>query len=511
MTINANDFDVDDEPLYYSALNGPFNGTLALDTNGTYVYTPNLNFVGTDMATYMVCDSCNACAVSNLFITINFLNNPPIAEDDYFSMGKNTILSGNLAGNDSDIQNDPLTYALVNSTPNGSFLLQPDGSFVFTPNLQYFGSVVLTYSVCDSNNACTQATITIEVLNVNSPPVFTAPIVMSCEGIPTEIQLEDCVEDAETSWSEISFQNVESSSGVVYIDENGNLIFEPEVGYTGPVTITFETCDNDPGFPICIESVINFTVNAPVGVVQLTDTFVSDVLCFGESGGSILLFAEPVSANVFQWSTGENTTHLENLTAGTYMVTISSSLVCLQPLETTFEITQPESALSIVGLDALPINENPGGSSTYEVIGGTEPYNFSWTDSNNMEVAQSQMLSGLNQANLAGSYTVTITDANECQISQTINVTQIIETEPGLEVSIYPNPSNGIFNFEWNAFFNGQVQIRLYDNAGRVIRDRQESSGSGRALIDLSGEPAGFYSFTLIHTESVIRGVVILK
>lgn len=508
--LNENDFDVDDEPLFYSVLLAPFNGTFDLDSNGTFIYTPNLNFVGSDMATYMVCDSCNACAVSNLFINVNFLNNPPLAENDFFTMGKNTTLSASVGGNDTDVQNDLLTFSLISNPQNGSISFNSDGTFTYTPNLQFSGNEVLTYSVCDIHSACTEATLIIQVLDVNSPPIFTAPIILACESVSLEIHLDGCVSDAETVFSNLTFDNLTATTGIVSITNQGFLLFEPESGFTGLVNISFEACDNDATGALCTVCTLDFNVNPIEGEVELTDVFITDVLCHGDVNGSISLFASPVSANSYQWENGSDSSEISGLGVGIYSVTIASSTACLAPLIAEFTVNGPSAPLSVEGLSPVNISENPGGSSGYTVNGGTAPYSFVWTDNQDLVVSTSQFLSGLNEPEMAGTYNLLITDANGCQFSETILITGVQEFAGSNTLSVFPNPSPGLFNFVFDKIVSGQTSLKVFDYSGRLVK-QSFAGASDNFAIDMFGEAPGFYTYSVESDSFVFRGVIVLR
>ena len=79
-------------------------------------------------------------------------NSSPIANDDAATIDQNEILNGtNLLANDSDIEGDPLS---INTVPvvdvsNGVLTINPDGTYTYTPNADYFGQDQLSYSIVD--------------------------------------------------------------------------------------------------------------------------------------------------------------------------------------------------------------------------------------------------------------------------------------------------------------------------------------------------------------------------
>ena len=78
-------------------------------------------------------------------------NTEPIAGGDAFSVGANGTLNGNLLGNDSDADNDPLTAAVSNGPAHGSVSVRPDGGFTYTPAGGFSGSDSFSYHVNDGD------------------------------------------------------------------------------------------------------------------------------------------------------------------------------------------------------------------------------------------------------------------------------------------------------------------------------------------------------------------------
>ncbi len=148
------------------------NGTATIDAAGNWSYTPTANWSGTDSFTVSVTDDDGNVESQIISITVN----PVIdltATDDSFSVDEDTTLSDTVATNDSTTSGGALSYTLNTDVTNGSLTLNADGSFSYTPTVNYNGSDSFTYTVTDaaSGESATQ-TVAITVNPVNDEQVL---------------------------------------------------------------------------------------------------------------------------------------------------------------------------------------------------------------------------------------------------------------------------------------------------------------------------------------------------
>src|SRR5205823_183136 len=128
--------DVDGDPLTYSTVSGPSHGTLTLNSNGTYSYTPALNYNGSDSFTFRAKDGQADSNVATVNLTITAVNDPPVAINDSYTINEDTpltVAAAGVLGNDSDVDGDTLTTVLVSGPAHGSLTLNSNGSFSYTP------------------------------------------------------------------------------------------------------------------------------------------------------------------------------------------------------------------------------------------------------------------------------------------------------------------------------------------------------------------------------------------
>ncbi len=142
---------------------GPAHGTLTLDPNGAFTYTPASGYAGNDSFTYKANSGLYSSNVATVSITVNA---PPVAANDTYTAQANTALTigaPGVLGNDSDAEGSPLTAVLVAGPAHGSLTLNPNGSFTYTPASGYVGSDSFTYTAGDGTAVSNEATVSIAV------------------------------------------------------------------------------------------------------------------------------------------------------------------------------------------------------------------------------------------------------------------------------------------------------------------------------------------------------------
>ena len=172
-TLAGSDPDGANTPLTYTIVNQPAHGTLS-GTGANRTYTPAANFYGTDSFTFRVNDGELDSDAATVNVTVTAVNDAPTASGNAYTTNEDTALNiaapGVLA-NDSDVENNPLTAILVSGPANGSLTLNANGSFAYTPNLNFYGSDSFTYKANDGSLNSNTVTVTITVAPVNDAPV----------------------------------------------------------------------------------------------------------------------------------------------------------------------------------------------------------------------------------------------------------------------------------------------------------------------------------------------------
>ncbi|MBK8726358.1 MAG: tandem-95 repeat protein [Holophagaceae bacterium] len=171
VTLGATDADAN--PLTYTVVGNPLHGTLS-GTAPNLTYTPFANYFGPDSFTFTANDGrldSNAATVS---ITVNPVNDPPVAVNDAYPVVAGSSLAvaaPGVLGNDTDVDGPALSAALVAGPAHGTLVLAADGSFTYVPDPVYAGPDAFTYQASDGSAASNVATVTLTVSPAGAPAV----------------------------------------------------------------------------------------------------------------------------------------------------------------------------------------------------------------------------------------------------------------------------------------------------------------------------------------------------
>src|SRR5205814_1818859 len=170
----ANDSDVEADPLSAVLVSSPAHGALTLNSDGSFSYTPAADYNGSDSFTYKANDGNLDSAVATVSITVNQVNDAPLAVSDSYTVDEDTPLTVSapaVLGNDSDADGDPLNAVLVSGPSHGVLTLNTNGSFNYVPAANYNGSDSFTYQANDGATNSAIATVNITVNSVNDAPL----------------------------------------------------------------------------------------------------------------------------------------------------------------------------------------------------------------------------------------------------------------------------------------------------------------------------------------------------
>jgi large repetitive protein len=165
-SVMGNDSDPEGGVLTLVSAQAATNGSVSV-SGSSVTFTPNVNFVGTGSYTYTIRDPFDATATATVYVTVQ--NRAPSAVADATSTLKNTAVTFNPRGNDTDPEGQALTVISASSASNGAASVGGGGTTVtFTPNTNFTGTGSFAYTIQDTYGATSTANVTVDV---TPPPV----------------------------------------------------------------------------------------------------------------------------------------------------------------------------------------------------------------------------------------------------------------------------------------------------------------------------------------------------
>jgi VCBS repeat-containing protein len=141
-------------------------GTLTLHQNGNFTYFPDENFDLTDSFTYATSNGTHNSNNATVTISINPINDAPVAQDDHAETQENVPIRIDVLENDFDVDNDSLNILLeIDPSETRGFVEIEDSQVLFTPIVGFVGNTTFSYIISDGDETSNNANVTISVVD----------------------------------------------------------------------------------------------------------------------------------------------------------------------------------------------------------------------------------------------------------------------------------------------------------------------------------------------------------
>jgi hypothetical protein len=236
----GNDSDVDGDSLRVQSATGATNGSVTVDDRSV-IYTPHPDFQGTDTFTYAVADSTSQPTTAAVRITVDPVNDAPVAEDDDATTQEDTAVTIDVMGNDSDADGDSLTVQSATGATNGSVTVN-SRSVIYTPHPDFHGTDSFIYTVADSTGEHIAATVSIVVEPVNDAPVANDDDATTQED--TAVTIGVLGNDSDVDGGSLTVQSaIGTTNGSVTVDDR-SVIYTPHPDFHGTDSFTYAVADS---------------------------------------------------------------------------------------------------------------------------------------------------------------------------------------------------------------------------------------------------------------------------
>ncbi|MDS1908051.1 tandem-95 repeat protein [Vibrio parahaemolyticus] len=207
-------FEGDDQVVSLDTNNGPANGTVSVNPDGSVTYTPNDNYHGTDSFTYIV-TSGGVSESTTVNVDVTPVNDAPVAKDDIATTQEDTAVTIDALPNDTDADGDKLSIESASVPKDQGTVEVVDGKLVFTPAENFNGDAEITYAVTDGQ-LTDEAKVTVTVNPVNDAPTIKVDAVESIteDAVNTDTVVATLtVRDTDTSEDQLTVSLENNSNG----------------------------------------------------------------------------------------------------------------------------------------------------------------------------------------------------------------------------------------------------------------------------------------------------------
>ncbi|MBN1873600.1 MAG: tandem-95 repeat protein [Anaerolineae bacterium] len=247
IAVLANDTDLDGDDLIVQSVVQPAHGIVIHDGN-IITYTPAANFNGQDAFSYVVGDGYGGTDMAAIRITVEPVNDAPVAGDDVIAVDEGGTLILEAPGilhNDSDVEGDVMTATLISSVAHGMLALDAHGALTYTHDGSESVVDRFTYQISDAFDNGNRVTVTLTINPVNDAPIALEDAYTVDEGDTLSVGAPGVLGndvDAETD----TLHAVLSSGpgyGALILNADGSFVYEHDGGATPHDTFTYRAYD----------------------------------------------------------------------------------------------------------------------------------------------------------------------------------------------------------------------------------------------------------------------------
>lgn len=230
------------------------NGMVTINTNGSFVYTPNANFHGIDSFEYQITDGNGGTAFATVTLNVASVNDNPVAIDDHYTTGglpvTANVFDDTGLGFDSDVDGDAMfvqagTYTTLH---NGTVTIGENGTFTYTPASGFSGMDSFDYTLFDGKGGTDIGTVTIDVEFSNANPVAHNDSYSGREdnAIEGNVLANDTDADGD-SLSVVAGLYTTASGGAFRVEADGSFFYRGALNFNGTDSVSYTVTDNHGG------------------------------------------------------------------------------------------------------------------------------------------------------------------------------------------------------------------------------------------------------------------------
>jgi hypothetical protein len=270
----SNDLDVD-SVLTMGNVVPPAVGAFTSLADGSFTWTPPLDFVGVDAFTYYAMDEVFGIGPVTVTLTITGVDDPPNAVDDLANAVEEQMVDVDVVANDSDVEADPLSVVAVSAPAHGTIAIVAN-HVQWTPALDRTDPTSVTCTISDGTEV-SESTLDLTVTPVNDLPIGTADLYFTNEDVDAFGNVLDNDTDVDSIPSVALY--APPAGGVLTLNADGSFVWTPPLDFSGNEFFYYQLLDGaDVVGPIEVSLVVAPLDDPPTGVADAFDVDENGVL-----------------------------------------------------------------------------------------------------------------------------------------------------------------------------------------------------------------------------------------
>jgi len=262
--------DIDGNALTFQAGTAQ-HGTVTVNAQGQYIYTPTANFYGTDSFVIKVSDGIAPTVDAVVNVTVASVNDAPtVIAPMAATTDEDVAVQGQIVA--SDVDGNVLSYQ-AGTAQHGTVSVDAQGHYTYTPDADFNGTDSFVIKVSDGIAPAVDAVVNVTVAPVNDAPTVTSPVAASTD---EDVPLQGQIVANDVDGNVLSYQAGAAQHGTVSVDAQGHYTYTPDANFNGTDSFVIKVSD---GIAPAVDAVVNVAV-APVNDAPTT---VADSATVGEN------------------------------------------------------------------------------------------------------------------------------------------------------------------------------------------------------------------------------------
>ena len=236
--------DIDGDTVTYAKAGDPAHGTVRIERDGSYLYTPAADYHGADRFSYSVSDGHGGSNTYVVDVTVTPVNDAPTASGTRIETPEDTVKTGTLPQG-RDVDGDPFTYAKAGDPAHGSVVITADGGYTYTPDADYHGADSFSYTIKDGQGGSNTYTVDVSVGAVNDAPVAANAAIATLEDTVKAGTLPQAHDvDGDT----VTYAKAgDPAHGTLSVNADGSYVYTPAADYNGADRFSYTVSDGQGG------------------------------------------------------------------------------------------------------------------------------------------------------------------------------------------------------------------------------------------------------------------------